>query len=184
MTMPRLVWPVLLVLVLGAGFYLGRAGFTPVKTGDSTVPGKEAGAGGSSIPGKSGLPSREMTPPAGPSLGNTEPLSKRPPQQDKAARSDDDHAWREDLAASMRQQGVPEGEIQTHLDGLNALSGPPSAEEIYSPYELTPGEMSDDELKEQIRSSLQDSGFSPEEIERHVEAAFQMMRQGQQKQAK
>jgi DNA-binding transcriptional MerR regulator len=126
-----------------------------------------------------------MAPPAGPSSGNTEPLSKRPPQQDKTARSAaEEHVWREDLATSLRQQGVPEGEIQAHLDGLNAPSGPPSAEEIYPPYELTPGEMSDDELREKIRSSLQDSGFPPEEIEQHVEAAFQMMRKGQQEPTK
>ena len=77
----------------------------------------------------------------------------------------------------MRQSGMSEADIQTILEGLIPPEG---SEEPYSPYEVTPVEASPEQLKEELKASLQDSGLPPEALDQAAEGLMlQLNRQVQ-----
>jgi hypothetical protein len=71
-----------------------------------------------------------------------------------------------EMAASLRENGIPEEDIQRMVEG--AFPAPPSLEEQYSPYELSADEKSPEQLKAELEASLKEAGVPAEEIPQHV----------------
>jgi len=179
----------LVILVFLAGFGLSRL-LAPPQTPGSQIAlesklheSKDPGAGGNGglappVPIKGTLKAEPplMASQGQPGPGSRPPVRQFPRVEIPPALGPEDSAALNEMAASMRQSGMPEADIQNILESLKSRATP-TLEESYSPYEPAPSELSPEEIKAQMRAALENSGFPPEEIEQIVESSLPIIQQ-------
>jgi hypothetical protein len=127
---------------------------------------------GENLSATSGLAGIRREPEIEPGLNPNHPTNFEPPdiKPPTLAEQLEKKKIMDEMAAGLREQGIPETDIQRIVEG--AFPPPPSSEQQYSPYELSAEEKSPEDLKAELEASLREAGLKPEEIQHHVKGMF------------